>query len=165
MNEQSYKQLLEESWRRALTPEEETRLQLYLAANPERQQQWEDEAALTDALHRLPNAPLSSNFTALVMQAVDKEERISASRHATVTWWRQWLPKLAPVGLAAVVLLSGANLYRLHNQKQATKKVGLVSELAGAFESPEAFAEFEMIQQLRAAPTFGDEDLVAVLQK
>lgn len=165
MNEQSYKQLLEESWRRALTPEEETRLQLYLAVNPEQQQEWEEEAGLTDALQRLPNAPLSSNFTALVMQAVDKESRAAATRDVGPAWWRRWLPKLAPVGLAAVVLLSGVNLYQIRSQKQAAEKVFFVSGVAGAFESPEAFADFETIQQLRAAPTFGDEDLLAVLQK
>src|SRR5262245_66668141 len=75
MSDSLYKELLEASWRRKLTPEEETRLQHYLAAHPEAQAEWEDEMALSFHLRQLPDAPLSSNFTARVLEAVELEQR------------------------------------------------------------------------------------------
>jgi len=62
-------ELTERAWRRALSPDEKARLRQHLAAHPQARRQWECEVALTNALNRLPPAPVSSNFTALVLQA------------------------------------------------------------------------------------------------
>ena len=45
----------------------------HLAAHPEAQADWEAEAGLNDALGRLPDVAVSSNFTARVLQAVERE--------------------------------------------------------------------------------------------
>src|SRR5687767_3734715 len=114
MNEQEHKELVEASWRRTLSPEEEASLQLYLASRPDKQADWEDELALSNALHNLPDAPLSSNFTSQVLQAIDREERVV--ERATLPFWRQWMPRLATVATILVLLFTGVNLYRANDQ-------------------------------------------------
>ena len=65
--------LRESSWRRKLTEAEQAELRAYLAAHPDARADWEMESALNAALTRLPDAPVPSNFTARVLQAVERE--------------------------------------------------------------------------------------------
>lgn len=83
-------ELTELAWRRGLTPDEQARLRQYLAAHPAARSQWELEAALTRALDRLPPAPVSSNFTALVLKAVQRAPAPSAWRYRLDP--ASWLP-------------------------------------------------------------------------
>ncbi len=101
MNDPLYQKLLEASWQRPLTPEEEAELQPYLAAHPEAQAEWDEDILLTQQLRQLPAAPLSSNFTALVLQAVKAEAgrpRRDATSFGWLAWVRQYLPRAASVG-------------------------------------------------------------------
>ena len=66
-----YEALREASWRRKLTPEEEQQLRLWLAAHPEAEAEWEAETALNEKLAALPEVPVSSNFTARVLEVTD----------------------------------------------------------------------------------------------
>ncbi len=72
-NDPTYNRLRELSWRRKLTGAEEAELRAWLAAHPDAQADWEAEAGLNAALGRLPDAPVPSNFTARVLQAVERE--------------------------------------------------------------------------------------------
>src|SRR5689334_325831 len=74
MNESGYNQLKEKSWVEPLSAQEAAELRDYFAANPEMQRDWDDDAALTATLNRLPNAPVSTNFTSRVLQAVQRAE-------------------------------------------------------------------------------------------
>src|SRR5580692_12925488 len=100
MNDQDYKQLREAGWRRKLTDHEAAELQKHLAAHPELREEWEADTGLNSLLEKLPEAPaVSSNFTALVMQAVEREAG-ARNREAATGWfgWRGlagWLPKTA----------------------------------------------------------------------
>src|SRR5258707_9900894 len=92
------------SWRRKLTPAEQTELRNWLAAHVEAQADWEAEAGLSDALDQLPDAPVPSNFTANVLQAIQRETAAEArARQTAFPWWRRlpWLPRTA---FAAVVV-------------------------------------------------------------
>jgi hypothetical protein len=73
MNDSEYNELRAVSWRRPLTPPEEGLLQAYLAGQPEAQAAWEEDLALTRHLQELPDAPVPSNFTSLVFQAIDAD--------------------------------------------------------------------------------------------
>ena len=75
MNDVRHEELMRLSWKRKLTPEEESRLEAWLAANPKARTEWNEDRALGRALHSLPDVPISSNFTARVLQAVELEER------------------------------------------------------------------------------------------
>ena len=69
------------SWRRKLTSAEQAELDAWLAAHPEAAAQWQEEAALNALLEQLPGATVPSNFTARVMQDIDRE-MVDAGREA-----------------------------------------------------------------------------------
>src|SRR5580765_6440695 len=124
MNDSEYNELRAASWRRKLSPEEELQAQEYWAAHPEAQADWEEDVALTRQLHDLPDAPLSSNFTSLVLRAIDAEERVSQneSRPALSPRWQDWLRRFAPrmalgvlvAGIGAAILVRQQNQDRQH---------------------------------------------------
>src|ERR1039457_2212594 len=96
-----FSKLRETSWRRELTSAEESALRDWLAEHPEAREDWEADAALNRVLERLPEAPVPSNFTARVIQAVELEKAV-ALREPESRWkwvWRSFVPKVA---LAAV---------------------------------------------------------------
>lgn len=131
MNESGYNQLKQKSWVEPLSTEEAAEIRQYLA-DPELQQDWEDDVALTAALKRLPNVPVSSNFTARVMIAVEREE---AQAERTSTSWRAfwrfgWIPKFA---IAITMFCLGTlsfHEYQLASQAKFVKEVRQVAEAA-----------------------------------
>src|SRR5260221_10561607 len=75
------------------------------------------EARLTEALAKLPDAPVPSNFTARVMQAIDLEE--TRSRRKWNFNWHMLLPRVA-VAMVAIVFGSLAlHQHELSNQRHA----------------------------------------------
>ena len=73
MNDKRNERWRELSWRHSLPPAERERRRAWLADHPESRAEWEVEAGLTEALDRLPNVPVSSNFTSLVMRQIERE--------------------------------------------------------------------------------------------
>lgn len=167
MNESLYHQLREISWRRKLTPEEETRLQGWLAAHPDKQAEWDLEHSLSEQLRHLSNAPLSSNFTSQVMQALDaelaKQERDGQGGRTWLQWLHKLAPRLAPVSLALVVAVTAFVYHqRTKDERQHERMVEVVTAVFPAdVVSPEVFQDFEAISKL---PPATDEDLLAALQ-
>jgi len=104
VNESHYQQLREQRWRRKLTANEEESLQAYFLTHPEGQADWEAEASLNQQLGRLPDAPVASNFTALVMQAIDREIHDATRAEEELPrlwhWLRRWAPRAAWASLA-----------------------------------------------------------------
>jgi anti-sigma factor RsiW len=153
-----------------LTPEEETRLQHYLAAHPQAQAEWEEEAALNCHLRQWPDAPLSSNFTARVLQAVELEERRErrATPASSLAWCRDWirrhLPQAASALLLCVLLAVGLQQYRMHVRRQVADSVGQFYSVTTVFPKPEVFEDFEVIHQLGQVQPVSDEELLAALQ-
>src|SRR5436190_847578 len=80
-----YKRLRELSWRRPLTESEQAELRAWLAAHPEAQAGWEVEKQLSAMLQQLSGAPVPSNFTARVLQAVG-QETAAAGRQPGFQW-------------------------------------------------------------------------------
>src|SRR4051794_6951692 len=115
MNESDYNQAKEKSWVEPLSAEEAAELRQYLGEHPEMQQGWNEELALTTNLNRLPNVPVSTNFTSRVMQAVERAEaeeqrKKSGSR---AFWRRAWIPKLAFAAAALCVGTLSFHEYQL----------------------------------------------------
>jgi len=161
-NDPLYKRLLESGWQRKLTGEEETALHGWLAAHPEAQPDWELESAVNEALGRLPEAPVSGNFTARVLQAVELDAAVEARRRQMSWSPLRWLPRMA---VAAVVLGAGLISYeqiqanRNRERVQAVRMVSEVSSLPG----PEVLKDFDAIQALSQTPP-ADEELLAALK-
>jgi anti-sigma factor RsiW len=164
MNESDFNQLQEKSWRGKLTVAEEKALRAWLAAHPEAEAGWELDAHLTSALDKLADAPMPSNFTARVLQAVERES--AAGKRPPVPWTTWFLRSLLPrVAVAAVVL--GAGLFTYHErsvEKQAVVMEG-VKVVAGvsSLPDPEILQDFDTIRQMSTAPG-PDAELIALMK-
>src|ERR1051325_10196100 len=165
MNDQTIlNQLREASWRRKLTPAEESQLKGWLADHPGSQADWELEAGLNDALDRLANAPVASNFTARTVAAAQLE-RGAVARSKGSGWGRRWpvrrrLPKFAA---ASLVLVARGIVWHNHQARERLKvaqSVAVVADLS-SLPSPEALQDFDVVQNLNRT---ADTELLALLQ-
>lgn len=155
------------SWRRRLSPDETAELRAWLAAHPEASDDWQAEAGLTEALGRLPDAPLASNFTARVLQAVEHEARVRPQRALPgwqrPTWWLKWMPRTAFAAVALTASLIGVQTVRDHRRAEEYRQsVAAVSEVA-SLPSPEILQDFEAIRHLNETPG-PDEELLRAFQ-
>jgi negative regulator of sigma E activity len=114
-----------------------------------------------ELLSRLPAAPVPSNFTARVLQAIDLEE---ALRPHPWRWnWHALLPRIAAA--TAVMLFAGLtfNHYEQNAHRTAfAKNVALFAE-AQPLPNVEALKNFDVIQRM-SQPAHADEELLALLQ-
>jgi hypothetical protein len=167
MNDRERNELREAGWRRALTAAEEARLQAALVAQPDVLADLEADANLTQMLNQLPDAPLSSNFTAQVMQAVEREA--ATARHVPLReriagWWPRPLPRVVWVGGFLVLALAAYQQYQSRHEQQVAQ--GLVRFThAAALKEPTVFQDFEVIQRLAHTPAPADEELWVVLNQ
>jgi len=172
MNSPELQKLLETAWRRELSREEQARLAPLLDCHPEARADWQTEAALTRLLARAPDAPVPSNFTARVLQAVavSKPDRQTIFERLQAQWRGLLGPRLAwatVLLVAAVIAVTG---------QRHLSRTRLVRDLAqipavSAVPAPEILEDFDVIQQLSHVPVaanggqgFSDEELLAALQ-
>jgi anti-sigma factor RsiW len=166
MNESDYNQLREQAWRRKLTAAEDASARAWLAAHPESRADWEIEGGLTQALGRLPDAPVPGNFTARVLQAVERET-IAASRPKAFRPW--FLRMLAPrLAVPAVVLGVGLLTYHEHTIANIAKRAELVrgvKVVAGvsSLPGPDILQDFDTIRQISSTPG-SDPELLALMK-
>lgn len=116
---------------------------------------------LREFLSRLPDAPVPSNFTARVMQAVEREELQAARTHGWRWNWHALLPRAA---VAAVVLVAaGFTFYQheIYSQRfELARNVALLAQ-AQPLPSVEALQNFDAIQRM-SQPAHADEGLLAL---
>ena len=115
---------------------------------------------LRELLSRLRDAPVSSNFTARVMQAVEREE-LQAARTRGWRWnWHALLPRAT---VAAVMLvLAGFTFHQYEISSQRAALIKTVALLAQAQPpSMEALNNFDAIQRM-SQPAHADEGLLAL---
>lgn len=163
MNESDYNLLREKSWRGKLTPAEEASLRAWLDGHSETEADWELESDLTRALEKLPDVPVPSNFTARVLQAVDREAAASRPRANRLTWLlRSLLPKAA---VAAVVLTVGLLTYHEQTTAKRQELVQGVKVVSGvsSLPSPEILQDFDTIRQISTTPG-PDQELIALMK-
>ena len=159
-----YNRLRETSWRRELTDAERAELRAFLASHPEAQADWETESGLNAGLKRLPDAPVSSNFTARVLQAVELESAAAERERPRVMtrtwWWRVFLPRTA---VALVVVVAGWFGYERYQVEQRQKMAEGLAVVATVQKLPSAkvLEDFEAIRGLSSTPA-ADEELLAL---
>ncbi|MBC8003598.1 MAG: hypothetical protein H7X97_13515, partial [Opitutaceae bacterium] len=144
MNDPEIQKLIERSWRRPLSAEEQAHLDAWLTAHPEKQALWEDESALSTLLRQTRQTHPSSNFTALVLQAVQRESPIS---RPTLPWTRRWFPRLAFVGVTMGVITFTVYQHRLTTRAEMAESVATVSDQMAGLR-PEWLQDFEAINRL-----------------
>lgn len=164
MSDSLYDKLRETGWRRKLTPSEEAQLRAWLADHPEARADWQVEAMLSESLDRLPDAPVPTNFTARVLQAVQRESSTVRRRGWTWRWsWRSLLPKAA-----VAALVCGVAIFGILSSVASTKRTKLAQSVAAVSEvsslpAPDILEDFDAIRQLNAAPR-PDNELLALMQ-
>lgn len=125
------------------------------------------EARLTDALGRLPEVPVSSNFTARVLAAVDREEAAASRKQAGSALWpwlrTAWWPRVA---VAALVLVVASLAVRQQSERsyheQLAHTVATVA-LNQPVPSVEALENLDAIQRLGQS-AHADGELLSMLQ-
>lgn len=157
------------SWRQQLTDADRAMLQKYLAARPEAGAEWEAESRLNELLEHLPEAPaVASNFTARVMQAVEREAAARTPARADAGWrWgtvRFWL-----AGAVVACLILGAGRLAIQLHQLAARKVTAqdVAKLAEAYSAadPASREDFQAICRLTGDTSAKpDTELIAAMQ-
>ena len=164
MNDPFYNQLRELSWRRKLTGSEEADLRGWLASHTEAQTDWELEAALNEALGRLPNAPLASNFTNRLLEAVELEKAAGFRRRRRLrtNWWQRLVLRTGLAGLVGGVgFFSYQQLHQARVRTEVRQSVVVISAVS-SLPSPDILENFDAIR-VSAAPA-ADEKLLTLLQ-
>ena len=168
MNESEYQALLEKTWRGPLDPEEQARLDAWLATRPQARAEWESENALNRCIGQLPDAPLPSNFTARVLRALDKESAEAARRASVSDWLRRWFRRPVVRIAWAVLLLSAALIayyeHQASTRNEVAKGLSVLAEVA-TLSDPVALQDFEAIERLSQAAPNDDDELFAVLNQ
>jgi len=172
MNDSEFNQLLETAARRNLTADEETRLRAFLAKDTSAGGRWEDEIVLTRLLRRLPDAPLSSNFTAQVLLAVEREEQSRLQARGFLRWfvWRR--PAVRFAAACLVLGLAGLSHHQYRSLMRAKMAVSLANVTSGVdtaaraaqLQAVELWQDFEPIYRLSHAQAQADEELLAALK-
>lgn len=170
MKNSVYDELIRLSLRRHLTAEDRLRIEAAVAAHPELKKDWESDAALGRLLRELPDAPVSSNFTALVVDAIEREERVTVRSRTSRFRWPQWVrPRAATVFGFVVVIAFAAHQYRdRQDRSELAQDIRRVSQEFATLPSlpgPEIFHDFEAIDRLRQVSVVSDDELLKVLQQ
>ncbi len=160
------------AWRRPLTPEERARAQHLLREQPAGLSAFEEDQELTRLVQQLPDAPVPSNFTACVLQALDQPEPVPACGRSPFSGWlaRLAAPRIAWAVLAVLLLPLGYLGFQSRQRTQIAASIAqitrTVSETGRAVETPplEILRDFEAIDRLRVANTVADEELLAALE-
>jgi anti-sigma factor RsiW len=165
MNQSEYNQLKEKSWQGKLTTAEQAELRAWLAEHPELADDWLLEANLTEAIQRLPDVPVPSNFTARVLQAVEREG--ATQSRPRLPAWKWFLHSLVP-GTAMAAVLLGLGIFTYHEHRQAEQRAELVQGVkvvadVPSLPSPEVLQNFDTIRQMGTTPG-PDPELIALLK-
>jgi hypothetical protein len=158
-NEPLQNQLRELAWRRKLTDAEKTGLR----AQPEAEADLELESRLSEALARVPDAPMPSNFTARVLQAIEREEVRGVRTRSWFWYWRVLVPRVA-VAVAAVGFAGLAYQHHEFDKRaQLARDVALLVK-AQPLPNVEALKNFDAIQRMSQTTPQADDKLLALLQ-
>jgi hypothetical protein len=165
MNSAEYQRLKEQNWQRQLTAAEQADVEAFLLAQPSLRAEWEQEMALNRAIGQLPPVPVSSNFTSLVMMAVEQE--VSRRERARLPWFKRWfavgwLPRFALVALVVGISTFSWREYQVVHRTQLARSAVTVSDVA-TLPKLEWLQDFDAINRLTQAPPV-DEELLTMLQ-
>jgi anti-sigma factor RsiW len=161
--------LRELAWRRELTLEETASLRTWLEQNPAAPTDIEFEVTLGKAIRALPAAAVPSNFTAQVMQAIEREARQPGETKTAWSgnWWQRWLPRMAVAGVICVVALAGWRQHQRTERARLAESIQRVTAIATAPVSSdrvslEIWQNFDVIRRLNELTA--DDELLTVAQ-
>lgn len=169
MNDDPLPSLRDTLLRRDLTPAEESRAANWIQSHPELAASWRDDVALARQLRRLPPVAVPSNFTSLVLAAVQREPAAEPSTNPGASRWSFWRNSAwrgwrVPATAVAVVAITAASWqgYARHQQREQVRNLSTLRALKGL--SPANLADFEAIQRFGATTSPVDFELLAALE-
>ena len=173
MNRPDKRDLIAKALRDSLSEAEKKQWEDLLEDDPEVRNAFAEEQALDRVLDRLPDVPISSNFTALALQAATREPR-PGKRFSllSLSVFRTTFAQ-AVTAFVAVCTIGLAIGVRYHNSQQAdlTSKVRSFTKVASVIDSVKVRPEelFQNFEAIRALPTVAENDvdleLLVALQK
>jgi len=116
---------------------------------------------MRELLSRLPDAPVASNFTARVLQAVDLEESRRSRKWNFILNWHRFLPRAAVA--TSVILFAGLTIqhHELNVHRAAfAKNVALVVD-GTPMPDADALKNFDAIRRM-SQPARPDNELLAL---
>ena len=147
-----------------LSPEEQARLRKALAERTGSESA-EEEFGLNRLLRQLPDVPLSSNFTSLVLRRAERE-----SRARPLPSWAFWPPTWTSWdwirGSATVLVLLGVGglsvyQYQLSRRQQFARNVATISRVVTR-PTLEMLVDFDAIRRLGQVPPAPELELQKV---
>lgn len=162
MDDSAYQQLKELAWRSHLPPDEKARLESFLASHPDEQANWELDLQLTRRLEQLPVAPVSSNFTARVMQAVLRPAPVQKASWFERLALPHWLPRYAIITALMVLVGLSFHQYQVLQHSRNARDLAQVTRVA-ALPEMDWLRDFETINRLSQVQV-ADNDLLTTLQ-
>ena len=122
----------------------------------------EIEARLTEMLANVSDAPVPSNFTARVLDAIELEEKKLAPPRNGFWNWRLLFPRIAVA--AAILIFAGVSLQRYEANSQRVALARNMVQLAAAQPpSVDVLVNLDAIQRMSLSG-HADNDLLAALQ-
>ena len=160
MNQLDIESLLQTALARDLTDDEWAGLERWLSANPAERAEWE---AVDQLLAALPDAPVASNFTSLVLEQVRRVDAPAPSL-GQAGWRKILAPQFRPIQIAAAATLAmviGGVGYQSHLNQSRAEMAEAVASIAEF--TPGFLSDYEAIEAItQAAPV--DEELWAALK-
>jgi hypothetical protein len=151
-------------WRRPLRAEELAQVEKIIASDPQARAMWENESALNHCLDRLGPAVVSSNFTARVLQEVQRQSLARSRSRFLPSHWipTGWLPRLAVGALMVCVGCVSVREYQIVQRQRAARDMAALSRLA-TLPPVDWLKNFDTIDKLSKVKV-ADEDLLSVLR-
>ena len=169
MSDAEFEALVEAGWRRPLNDEEQVRLERWLAAHPEGRATWEAENALNRCVQGLSDAPLASNFTALVLQAVERDAALARrSPSFAQRLGRLFRGRALRVGWALVILCAlwlGFHQHRANVQNDVAKGLAVLAHVASLSDPASGQVVLQDFDAIQGLSPGDDEELYAVLNQ
>jgi anti-sigma factor RsiW len=169
MKDPAENQYRELSWHQQLTDAERAALQQFLAAHPEARADWEAESQLNSLLEKLPEArPVASNFTAQVMQAVERETAARTRERNAVGWrwlsFRAWATRGAVACVVVGVSCLAIYQHQLGERRMMAHNLATLAEAYSA-AGPLPAEDFNSIRRLDGESSAKpDTDLLALMK-
>jgi hypothetical protein len=118
------------------------------------------DGQLRRLLSRLPDAPVSSNFTARVLQAIELEEKRRSQWHFFNWSWRVFVPRAMGTALVFCVAIVTLHQYEISAQRrELASNVAMVA--TQPMPSLEALKNFDAIQRM-SQTAHPDNELLAL---
>jgi hypothetical protein len=120
------------------------------------------QGQLRGLLSRLPDAPVASNFTARVLQAVEVEDLRRFRWHFPQWNWRIFFPRMATVAVVAGFAAVGFHRYELSVQRQKLAQAVALVAASQPAPSVDALRNFDAIQRMSGQAARPDNELLAL---